>query len=401
MLELDHISKVYGPAVALLIRGLRSRYGMVWPTDVEAPEALQMRDGASLISRIREHELSLSDLRHPAIISALPATWWQSFQDHHANLARRTLVRVGEMGMLSNVLERAGFEVRFWKGPMLSMLLYGDLTTRPTRDIDLLIRPQELIPIRRLLLSLEYQDDRPLRECGIRSYMRNHREWGMYKTTTDGITHHLELQQSPVMSWSLSHKAEEMAFSDRNLVNLGKFQLPVPDPETHLLMLSAHHGLADGWRQLRQVSDMAAFLSLPAGQINTERLCELSGRYGLSRTLKLGLALANSLAGVSVPTPLNRLTGREECYLQLLIQRLLRHPIPFKSEESTGAIRWQWRMSDDAHARRILVSRHIRKWLAPGYEELSPVDLPPSLSFLYTPLKAMRPFLRLFRSDTL
>jgi hypothetical protein len=398
MLELDHIAKVYGPAVALLIRGLRSRYGMFLPADVEAPEALHIRDAAVLTSRIREHELSLADLRHPAIISALPATWWRDFQDHHANLARRTLVRVGEMGMLSNVLERAGFEVRFWKGPMLSMLLYGDLTTRPTRDIDLLIRPQEIIPIRKLLLSLGYQDDQPLRESGIRYYMLTHREWGMHKTTTEGMTHHLELQQSPVMSWSLSHKAEEMAFSDRRLVCLGKFQLPVPDPETHLMMLSAHHGLADGWRQLRHVSDMAAFLSLLAGQINAERLCELSGRYSLSRTLKLGLALANSLTGVSVPAPFNTRTGQEERYLQQLTRRLLEHPIPPKSEESVAAIRWQWRMSDDAQARRILISGHIRKWLAPGYEELLHVDLPPSLSFLYTPLKVMRPFRRLFRS---
>lgn len=397
MLELDHISRVYGPPVALLIRGLRSRYGMFLPADVEAPEALQIRDKSSLTSRIREHELSLADLRHPAIISALPATWWRNFQDHQAKVARRTLASVLEMGILSESLERAGFDVRFWKGPMLSMLLYGDLTTRPTRDIDLLTRPQELIPIRRLLLSLGYQDHQPLRESGIRCYMRSHREWGMYKTTTAGMTHHLELQQSPVMSWSLSYNAEEMVFSDRRLVCLGKFHLPVPDPETHLIMLSAHHGLADGWRQLRQVSDMAALLSLPDGKISADRLSVLADRFKISRTLKLGLALANSLTGVSVPAPFKTRTGQEERYLQLLIRRLLRHPVPRKSEESVAAIRWQWRMSDDAQARRVLITRHLRKWLAPGHEELLHADLPPSLSFLYTPLKAVRPFTRLLR----
>jgi hypothetical protein len=185
-----------------------------------------------------------------------------------------------------------------------------------------------------------------------------------------------------------------MAFSGRQRLHLGRSPLPIPELETHWLMLAAHHGYSEGWRQLRQVSDMAAFAMLPPGRIDVDRLLDLSERFGVKRTFTVGLGLAQHLTGVPVPSTFIRSINQEERLIRRFADRILRHPIPRKSEESMKAIRRQWLLADNGLARRSLLQGHLRKWLAPGYVELAHVRLPASLAFLYTPLKLIRPLTR-------
>jgi hypothetical protein len=347
-----------------------------------------------LLSLVFDHVLSPADVMHPAIRSAVPEAWWDRFLYQHHVISKTTMARVEEIQTLNRSFEDAGIDVRFWKGPLLSLLLNGDLTTRPTRDIDILIRPEDLMPIRALLRSQGYIDALPLRDSAIPLFMQTHREWVMCRITRNRLTHYVELQWSPAMPWSMSPPAQDMAFSGCKHVHLGRSLLPIPELETHWLMLAAHHGYSEGWRQLRQVSDMAAFAMLPPGRIDVDRLLDLSERFGVKRTFTVGLGLAQHLTGVPVPSTFIRSINQEERLIRRFADRMLRHPIPRKSEESMKAIRRQWLLADNGLARRSLLQGHLRKWLAPGYVELAHVRLPASLAFLYTPLKLMRPLTR-------
>lgn len=139
---------------------------------------------------------------------------------------------------------------------------------------------------------------------------------------------------------------------------------------------------------------MAAFAMLPPGRVNMDLLLQLSERYGLKRTFTVGLGLAQLLAGVPVPSTFIKSVNQEERLIRRFADRMLRHPIPLKSEESMKAIRRQWLLADNTPARWSLLRGHLRKRLAPGYVELAHVPLPSSLAFLYTPLKLMRPLTR-------
>ncbi len=394
MIELDKIARKFGANAALLIFGLRWRYGFIKPADEDYLASLSNVEGDRLLSLMFDHLLSPADVVHPAIRSAVPEAWWSRFLHHHHVISSTTMARVEEIQTLNRSFEDAGIDVRFWKGPLLSLLLNGDLTTRPTRDIDILIRPEDLMPVRALLRSQGYLDALHLRDSAIPLFMQTHREWVMRRITRNSLTHYVELQWSPAMPWSMSPPAQDMAFSGRQRLHLGRSPLPIPELETHWLMLAAHHGYSEGWRQLRQVSDMAAFAMLPPGRIDVDRLLDLSERFGVKRTFTVGLGLAQHLTGVPVPSTFIRSINQEERLIRRFADRILRHPIPRKSEESMKAIRRQWLLADNGLARRSLLQGHLRKWLAPGYVELAHVRLPASLAFLYTPLKLIRPLTR-------
>ena len=395
MLPSDHITRASRASAALLVEGLHRRYGPGRAADPEVRLFSGQPPSADLPALIEAHGLSPADLSDPVIMSCLPKAWLQVWLRRHEALARRTLARVGEMDILSGALHREGLDVRFWKGPILSLLLRGDLTTRPTRDIDLMVRAADLMAVRRLLLTLGYADDGPLRTSAINRYMQTHREWPMHRKTDAGLTHHVELQRAPAMPWSLTRVAETMAFDGSIQTMPGAGCIPAPDPETHVLMMAAHHGFSEGWRRLRLVSDMAAVASLPPDRLDLQRLLALSERVGLKRTLAVGFGLAQRLAGVQVPEPFVGPVRASDRLWQALSNRILEGIVAPASEEKPGAIRWQWRLSDDARARRRLLAGHLRKRLAPGYPELRHVDLKAPFTFLYTPLKMLRPLFRI------
>ncbi len=396
MAQLDHIAQNFGPSAAFMVGCLRNRFSGSNVAEETFSAMASIAHPDELTSGISVHQLPPLDVLHPAIIAQLPESWVSSYRVLHQRMAARALSSVAEIRFLSDSLKRAGFDVRFWKGPVLSLLLHGDLTSRPTRDIDVLIRPSDLLPVRRLLMSLGYTDDQPLRENLIPIFWRTHREWVMHRTAENGLQYFVELQRAPAMSWSLSRNAATMAFSGLNMVELGGTGIPVPDPETHWLMLAAHHGYSEGWRQLRQVSDMAAFATLQAGVIDEERLFRLSGQFGLNRVMSLGLGLAHDIAGTRVPSTFSTWVKNEKPMIQRLTSRLLGHPLPKKSEESMDAIRLQWSLAENDQARWRLLSGHLRKWLSPGYFELSNIYFSTPFTFLYTPMKMARPLVKRF-----
>jgi len=245
MIELDKIARKFGANPALLIFGLRWRYGFIKPADEDYLASLSNAEGDWLLTLMFDHGLSPADVMHPAIISAVPEAWWSRFLHHHHVISSTTMARVEEIQTLNRSFEDAGIDVRFWKGPLLSLLLNGDLTTRPTRDIDILISPEDLMPVRELLRSQGYLDALPLRDPAIPLFMQTHREWVMHRTTGNRLTHYVELQWSPAMPWSMSPPAQDMAFSGRQHLDLGRSPLPIPELETHWLMLAAHHGYSE------------------------------------------------------------------------------------------------------------------------------------------------------------
>lgn len=373
--SLQHIADRYGSDAALLVCGLRHSLGVFTPEGSFVTGGKEP-NGKELCSRILEHGLSPSVLESAALSSLLRGDFTHRYIGQQRGRALQSLARGEEMASVSERLSQAGLEARFWKGTALSMLLHGDLTTRPSRDIDLLIKPEELLSIRRTLLAMGYEDVLPLDESRIPMYMHFHREWVLVRRLPGGYAAYVELQTAPSLYWSIPNSARGLAFRSKRLLDLAGRQVPVPEPSIHFLLVVMHHGLSEGWRQLRHVSDMASFLMLPEGTIDWTRVKEISREMDLWRTLFVGLGLVRDLVGVPIPDMFQAMVDREAPLIEVAKSRLFQSPLPAKTEQSVGSMIWQWRLSSNVRSRCRLILGQIRKRIAPGYPELRAVRLP-------------------------
>ena len=92
-----------------------------------------------------------------AIPSALRASW----QAAHRFAALEAMVQQAELAETCALLERSGFAAIALKGAWLSVHAYPEAAQRPLRDLDLLVRPDEVVAAFHALLDAGYVQAEP------------------------------------------------------------------------------------------------------------------------------------------------------------------------------------------------------------------------------------------------
>lgn len=95
----------------------------------------------------------LLDLKPPSV----PAGFLDPLRTLAWDHARSALVQSDELLRVLQRMEEAGLPALPFKGPVLSDLLYGDVSMRQFTDLDILVRPSDAAKGRSLLLSCGYR----------------------------------------------------------------------------------------------------------------------------------------------------------------------------------------------------------------------------------------------------
>src|SRR5271166_3703302 len=72
-------------------------------------------------------------------------------QSEAAHNVRRVLMQIAEAARITRLLADAGIRSMIMKGPVLSLLAFGDPTLRESQDIDLVIDPARVLEVDRLI----------------------------------------------------------------------------------------------------------------------------------------------------------------------------------------------------------------------------------------------------------
>ena len=213
----------------------------------------------------------------------------------HNNTAR-ALFLASELSRILNALESCGIPAYPFKGPALSVMLYGDPGRRQSRDLDILVPKERVRRAIDCLDSLGYGAKTSLAGNRLAAHRRTEYELQFFRR--DGkLT--VELQWAVVPGFfGFDHERLGIWSSlEPRLWNGHAF--PVLPPEETLLMLCVH-GAKHLWCKLGWVCDVAGLLA-SAAPPDFHRAFELAGRCGATRLLHLGLLVAERLTGAPLP----------------------------------------------------------------------------------------------------
>lgn len=225
----------------------------------------------------------------------LPPAVEQSLHQVYTHTARRNLFLFHELGIVLRLLAGAGIDVILLKGAALSEMVYGNIALRPLRDLDLLLRGED-VPIARALLEQRgYMAPEP--EALDDATLRYENELLLYKPGPINvpIELHWSLFDSPYYQHTLSMDWFWETAVPARLNNTPALML---GPEAQLLHLCAHLALHHRGDELLWLHDIAEVYRLYRGQINWNELFhqarmgdlvlplqqilpDVSGRWGL------------------------------------------------------------------------------------------------------------------------
>ncbi|EEL48443.1 MULTISPECIES: nucleotidyltransferase domain-containing protein [Bacillus cereus group] len=280
-----------------------------------------------------------------------------------------------EMERVSKLFTKSNIRLLFLKGPVIAREIYGDISLRTSKDLDVLIEEINLKKAEEILFGLGYKrEDVPtiLNEKKWRHHhvLYYHPKIGMQ------IEIHWRTQPFPMKEPPFNELWERKRISsltDSSIFFLG---------EEDLFMYLVSHGARHGWFRLRWLKDIDKMVRNGIGFKET---------YPLFRKYKYHFVQAQTLILSSqlLQTPINEEVKEKNGINQ--IKSLCERAYIYIMDENCESPDEHYRLLLKDNAQKLI---SILVSLYPAYIDTQVLKLPTSLHFLYFPL---RPFLWTWR----
>ena len=316
---------------------------------------------------------------------AIPTSLAQSFQEN----TRNSLYLAAELFQLVELFAREGIRVLPLKGPTLAAAAYGNIVLRQFVDLDLLVRKEDALQARSVLLKNGYTSILQLNAKWEAAYLHAYDELGL--RGPDG--HPLVELHWAVTPRYFSVPLDIGQFWERaTSVNLGSREITALGAEDLLLVLCLH-AAKHCWSRLSMVSDVAWLMR--ACDIHWNEVLDRARRLGCLRIVLLGAELAAKLLEIPLPPAVGRSSPADlgvQTLTAQIVQRLLQSP---SSEGSAGSLLRNILGAGSLHLRarehwQDRIRYFVRLATTVGVEDWEFVDLPSSLAFLYPMLRFPR-----------
>jgi hypothetical protein len=256
-------------------------------------------DWAYLIETAKRHDVI------PLLYFSLKATHPESvpkpilnqLQEFYLSNDLRNLLLTRELLRLLNLFREHGITSIPFKGPVIAASAYRNLSLRTFKDLDILVHKQDVLEIKRLLISSGYRPETQMTDKQEKAHLKANRARGFVRDDGKSL---VDIHWGVTLLRYFSFPTEDEHLWERlEPVSLAGAVVRSFPPED-LLQIICTHESRHRWQQLKGICDVAELIRnhprLEWGQV-----LEQAGRLGNRRMLFLGLLLARNLLGTSLP----------------------------------------------------------------------------------------------------
>ncbi len=329
-------------------------------------------DWGLLSSLAERHGVTLLVQRHLSREAAdlCPAPVLESLASRARAIAALNVMLTAELAELLPELETAGCAPVVVKGPALAVAVYGDLSSRPFGDVDVVVEPGTRTRACDVLEARGYVPAPPVPEAWQEAWRQStHEQLFRREGSPLLVDLHWELT---ARGYGYSMRLAEVR-SRLERVDTGACPVWTLGPEDTLLFLCVH-GTKHDWAVLSWLVDVA---ELVRGQpdLDWDAVRRWSRVPGRRRPVQLGLHLAHRLLGAPVPAEVLA-SGAQDAEVAALVaevEQALRDPSSASRRGPwSGLVRSVWFRATETWPDRL---RHLHEWLLmprpPDYEWVS------------------------------
>lgn len=315
--------------------------------------------------------------------SELPRPLLTQLQRASRDRARRSLELTAGLFRLLDLFELNSIPAVAFKGPVLASSLYGNVGLREFCDLDVLIRREDALRTKEVLLAHGYRTDLPTSSAREAAYLRARHE--LHFTPEDGAFS-IEIHQAFVAPYHCFPFDYDSLWFRLQRTRLCGREIPTLAAEDLLLVLSVH-GTKHMWSRLGWLCDIARLLVVSGPQLDWCRVLERAHALGVSRMLSVALLLSSRVLGA--PTPAEIGTRGEKDASALRLARRVVNAL-FEEEGGHGSFRQHIFFLKSRERLRDKFLYCSRLAFTPTEEDHSVLHLPALLAPLRYPFHAIR-----------
>ena len=323
--------------------------------------------------------------RHLSVVApgaAPPASQERLKKTCRANTVR-CLYLTAELINILRLFQAQNIPVIPYKGPVLAAQAYGDVALREFEDLDIILRQRDIPKAHEIIVSLGYKPkfDWILSPGAAASLVP-----GEYNYRDEARRAMVELHTEITLR-HFPAKPDLDAF----IRNLAPVKLSNRDVLTFtaedLLPMLCIHGSKDFWERLSWIADVNELVQSHPG-LDWDRVLRFAQPLHAARMLNLGLALAASVLGLSLPSEVTARVQADRVAREVaseVRERLLARP--FRTLDAAGRFHFRQRML----VAKLNGWRYaVRLAVVPSEDDWQMVRLPGALAPLYIALRPLR-----------
>lgn len=303
----------------------------------------------------------------------------------HQRRSRSNQAMAEELLRILQVFDSHAIPAIPYKGPALAAAVYGDVALREFGDLDILLRRQDVVAAKALLLTAGYQTLYALTPAVEAAFLRSPAQYHL-------VLIHRESQISVELHWMtdpdfpVEPSADDGWWKNLGVADLGEGKVRCFSARELLLILCLH-GSKHYWASLGWLVDVAELMRVqpPA---DWDWIFGQARRMACERRVALGLNLAHRLLDAPLPPDMQRriaaVRGVEELSTQLVATFFARDGAAWNS---LGSLRLNLRLYERWHQR---VRHVVNNLFSPSLAEWSRWPLPRVFHGLYLPLRLVR-----------
>jgi len=315
--------------------------------------------------------------------SLIPADVMVRLRYHYNSNIIKMMQLTKEMNKICSKLSDSGIDTLLLKGPILAIQLYGDLTHRTSKDLDILIDVEDVERSEEVMTQLGYELEE---KHSLNPNWKNKHHHLSYRHKEHSVQIEIHWRLNPYSKGSHSFAQLWKRKNTVQLLNQSFHCLGNED----LLYYLADHGARHAWFRLRWLMDIDRLLP----KIDSENMQVYFRQFGGQAFTGQAFILASNLLDSKIPHLLNDLVESKK-NLRLaktslfFIKRIVKlNPVPEKS------VVWQYFRYSLSLLTVRQRARYLLNHLEPNRQDMSLLPLYKPLHFLYFPL---RPFLWFWR----
>jgi hypothetical protein len=315
-------------------------------------------DWDKVLYQAKRHGLSALLCRHLKQIcpQAVPADVMAKLEDRFRNNTCRNIFLTSELVGLLGLLEAHQIPAVAYKGPTLTVTMYGNLALRHFNDLDILLHPTQVLAAKNLLLAQGYVSQHEFANRGEEmAHLRHACEYNLVSPDGFVVELHWKIRAHPFpFLLEFDNITERL-----QKITLGGQSISVLAPEDLLLILCMH-GEKHCWERLNWICDVAQVIhSQPS--LNWPFLLAQAKQFNSERVLLMGLYLAHHLLEAPLPSEVLTRIQDERRFQTLAAQTIAQ--LSAKTGSAHGIERPLFHLHMRKHFRHQLpyVGTHLRQ----------------------------------------
>jgi len=307
---------------------------------------------------------------------------------------RQALANIFQTNELLGILTRFKTEhidaIPF-KGPVLGMHLYGQLSYRAFGDLDILIHRENFFKVKEILIEMGYLPFRNLSKKEEAAFLDTQMGYEFVRKDERCV---IEIHWSLLSRVHAFNIPDDELWSSKKTLEIQNKLLPTLD-DKHLFIYLCAHGTKSFWARLRWISDIAEMIYLqskgPEASSWWSSVLQLADSYNSVRMVHLGIYLAHQLLNAPVPKEILK-AASEDKNVQFLFNRVLSALFvpPEKKKSVLKPISFHLSMRERFKDKKPYLSHVFKLWFFPSKKDEAFLKLPTQLSFLYVLVKPFR-----------